>query len=112
MIEEIIKELSNRGIAYRGEVDGLLMFEGMENGYKSAFDLDEYQFHAGTESDPDFVVNAILSDVNLRRTEWEQVGLSKADPVEAETFVAMKTGERGGKHVLINGTWYYASKEV
>lgn len=106
MIDQIIKELSNRGIAYRGEVDGMLMFEGMQNGYKAVLDtsVEGMTPQAGAE--------LVLDGVGLRRVEWEQVGLSKADPIEAETFVAMKTGERGGKHVLINGTWYYASKEV
>lgn len=101
MTESVIKALGNMGVAYRGEYEGLSLFEGVGNGYKAAVDL--------SEMDGDDAISEVTRQFQLRREDW----IVAAEVLNTvHTSVPMRIGPQGGFHVLIDGQWLRVRKET
>ena len=104
MINDIITELANRGIAHKASQDGIHFFEGMGNKYKASVSFAE------GESIQDSITT-VIQKINMRQTEWEGIGMEVVPEDEIDAMVPLKTGPQGGLHVMIDGTWMRVRKE-
>ena len=106
MTSDIIRELANRGIAHKAtSEDGVHFFEGMGNKFKASISFGDNPSLSDS-------INSVIQKINMRKTEWEDIGIEKVPENDIDAMVPLKTGPMGGLHVMIDGTWMRVRKEI